>query len=159
MEKFNQPLHRFLLEQNYTPLSLLESPARLFTTQGTINNQNMLFIVDTGASDTCLDIQSATQKLNLVASELNDKVIGFGATDGARSISFLEKIALGDFAIADFAISVIDLSNINMALHSLGFSPIDGIIGADILAKYNALISYENKYLYLKKNTPEITLS
>lgn len=117
----------------------------------------MLFIIDTGASDTCLDIQSATQKLGLVASEINDKVIGFGASEGTRGISFLEKIEIGDFVIADFAISVIDLSNINQALNSLGFSPIDGIIGSDILAKYAALISYENKCLYLKKS-PEIIL-
>ena len=149
---FNQSLHHFLLQQNYTPVSLQQTPTRHFATYGTINNQSMLFIIDTGASHSCLDQQSATEKLHLVPSEIDhDKVIGFGTNEGIRSLSFLETITLGEFLISEFAISVIDLSNINQALTVFDFPPIDGIIGADILAQYNALISYENECMYLRK--------
>jgi hypothetical protein len=84
---FNQSLHHFLLQQNYTPVSLQQTPTRHFATYGTINNQSMLFIIDTGASHSCLDQQSATQKLHLVPSEIDhDKVIGFGTNEGIRSL-------------------------------------------------------------------------
>lgn len=149
---FNQSLHHFLLQQNYTPVLLQQTPTQHFATYGTINNQSMLFIIDTGASHSCLDQQSATEKLHLVSSEIDDdKVIGFGTNEGTRSLSFLETITLGEFLITQFAISVIDISNINQALAVFDFLPIDGIIGADILAQYNALICYENKCMYLRK--------
>jgi len=46
---------------------------------------------------------------------------------------------------------VIDLMHINMALTEHKTQPINGIIGADVLQKYGAIINYKDKTLYLKR--------
>jgi hypothetical protein len=43
-----------------------------------------------------------------------------------------------------------DLSHVNEALSQQKIKPVDGIIGADVLLKGNAIIDYPNQYLYLK---------
>jgi hypothetical protein len=43
-----------------------------------------------------------------------------------------------------------DLSYVNEALSQQKIKPVDGIIGADVLLKGNAIIDYPNQYLYLQ---------
>jgi hypothetical protein len=43
-----------------------------------------------------------------------------------------------------------DMNHINNALSQKKVSPIDGILGADILKKSKAVIDYESNKLYLK---------
>ena len=47
---------------------------------------------------------------------------------------------------------MIDLSHVNEALESHGALPVQGIIGYDILQMGKAVIDYDKKILYLKKN-------
>jgi hypothetical protein len=42
-----------------------------------------------------------------------------------------------------------DLSHVNEALSQQKIKPVDGIIGADVLLKGNAIIDYPNLCLYL----------
>ena len=44
-----------------------------------------------------------------------------------------------------------NLDHVNSAFESMGLEKVDGVIGADILTNYNAIIDYKNLTLYLKK--------
>jgi hypothetical protein len=59
-------------------------------------------------------------------------------------------IQIGDWKKNQVPIALIDLSYVNDAFDSIDASPVDGILGADILKKGNAIIDYEKRYLYLK---------
>jgi len=48
-------------------------------------------------------------------------------------------------------IVLFDLNHVNEALASQNASPVDGIIGADVLKKSRAIIDYHKKTLYLKE--------
>ena len=59
-------------------------------------------------------------------------------------------IKIGKWKKDKIALILFNLTHINTALTSHNASPVDGIIGADILKKGCAIIDYEKKYLYLK---------
>ena len=45
---------------------------------------------------------------------------------------------------------MLDLSHVNQSYEQIGLKPIDGVLGSDVLLKYNAVIDYEKKILKLK---------
>ena len=64
-------------------------------------------------------------------------------------VSKNNSVNIGGWACKRFPLALIDFSNINDVFESIETSPVDGIIGADILKKGSAIIDYEKKYLYL----------
>ena len=60
------------------------------------------------------------------------------------------KIQLGRWYDRRFHLVVFNMIHVNEALKQYKTKPVDGIIGADILLKGEAIIDYSNHYLYLK---------
>ncbi len=60
------------------------------------------------------------------------------------------KIKIGKWETNKVILVLFNLTHVNTALINHKSKPVDGIIGADILKKSNAVIDYEKKYLYLK---------
>jgi hypothetical protein len=66
-------------------------------------------------------------------------------------ISSKNNIEINQWKYKNFSIVLLDLTHVNTALTEHHAEAVDGIIGADILEKGNAIINYEKKCLYLKK--------
>lgn len=149
VEKKEMSLQDFLLEDGYTKIKLHLTKTNHFEIKATINNIRGTFILDTGASNSCVDFD-ATENFNLEVTETDIKAAGAGAVDMDTQISRKNKVKIGKWKHKKVALILFNLSHVNTALKNHDANPVDGIIGADILKKGKAVIDYDKKYLYLK---------
>jgi predicted aspartyl protease len=144
-----QSLNQFLLEKGYTKVKLKLAKTNHFELKATINGVKGLFILDTGASSSCVGFE-AIDTFKLVAEASLIKAAGAGATDMETQVSKKNNLKIGSWKKTNVALILFNLTHVNTALINHKSRPVDGIIGADILKKAKAIIDYENKYLYLK---------
>ena len=144
-----ETLQEFLLNKGYTKIKLHLTKTNHFEIIATINGERGLFILDTGASSSCVGFE-AIDTFNLKAKDSDIKAAGAGATDMLTQISNSNKLKIGQWEKNKVALILFNLSHVNTALTNHNSKPVDGIIGADVLKKGKAVIDYEKKYLYLK---------
>ncbi len=142
-------LKSFLNSKKYTRVKLKLTKTNHFEIKASINGIKGLFILDTGASSSCIGFESASF-FNLKVKNSNVKAAGAGATDMLTKISKNNTIKIGRFKVDKMNLVLFDLTHVNTALLNHGGKPVDGIIGADVLKKTKAIIDYETKHLYLK---------
>lgn len=144
-----QSLEMFLTEKNYTKVKLHLTKTNHFEIKASINGHKGLFILDTGASSSCLGFESIeTFKLNVQDSDII--AAGAGSTNMQTKVSLKNNVKIGKWRSQTMALILFDLTHVNTALANHNAKPVDGIIGADILKKAKAIIDYEKKHLYLK---------
>lgn len=115
-----------------------------------INGLPGRFILDTGASSTCVGLEQADRfQLDSEVSEV--LAAGAGASDLATRISEKNRICLGKWEDKEAQIVILDLVHVNQALLLHEAEEVDGIIGADLLETGRAVIDYHKKVLYLRK--------
>ncbi len=115
-----------------------------------INGITGRFILDTGASNTCVGFDKM-EFFNLSSKESKIKAAGAGATNMETLISTKNRIEIGDWQNDKLKIVLFDLVHVNEALTAHKALPVDGIIGADILKKTKAIIDYKKRCVYLSK--------
>ena len=144
-----EDLQDFLINKGYIKIKLRLTKTNHFEIKVTLNGVKGLFILDTGASNSCVGFEAAeTFKLRVKDSEI--KAAGAGATDMSTQISKKNKLKIGRWKKDKIALILFNLTHVNTALISHNARPVDGIIGADVLKKAKAIIDYEKKHLYLK---------
>ena len=114
-----------------------------------INYALGIFIVDTGASNSCINYFSAS-KFNIEFEASNEKASS--ATDEINEIFNSKKntLKIGNFQKNDFDVVLFDMTFINNSLKEKGVSEVDGIIGGDILNELNVCINYKKKEINLE---------
>ncbi len=142
-------LQEFLLKKGYTKIKLHLTKTNHFEIKATINGKKGLFILDTGASSSCVGFE-AIERFELNAEDSKIKAAGAGAIDMDTKTSKENKIKIGKWSHNKAILVLFNLTHVNTALVNHNSKPVDGIIGADILKKGKAIIDYEKKYLYLK---------
>jgi len=145
-----QSLDQFLIEKGYTKVKLKLTKTNHFEIKATINGVKGLFILDTGASSSCVGFD-AINNFNLDTEDSLVKAAGAGATDIETMVSKKNNLKIGSWKEKNVALILFNLIHVNTALINHKSKPVDGIIGADILKKGKAVIDYEKKYLYLKE--------
>lgn len=142
-------LKKFLEKKNFIRIPLSLTVTNHFEINARINAIEGRFIVDTGASNTCIGMDRIKHfKLTPKASKI--KAAGAGATNMETLISKKNTVQIRDYTFKKLKIVLFDLKHVNEALIIHNAEPVDGIIGADILKKSRAIIDYDKKYLYLK---------
>lgn len=118
--------------------------------EGLINNKPARFVVDTGASRTVFD---KDRILNYIDNpEFNEKEgisAGIGGTDISSFIFNIEELSFGNLKINDYQAVAMDLSNVNNSYAMLKLPPVDGVLGGDLMKKYQAVINYKLKKMRL----------
>lgn len=142
-------LKDFLVEKGYTRVKLKLTKTNHFEMKASINGTKGLFILDTGASSSCVGFE-AIDTFKLKAKDSEIKAAGAGAIDMLTQISKRNELKIGKWKKKRVALILFNLTHVNTALTSHNAQPVDGIIGADILKKSKAIIDYEKKFLYLK---------
>ena len=114
-----------------------------------VNNKSGKFLVDTGASNSCINYLSAS-KFDIEFEVSNEKASS--ATDEINEIFYSKKniLKIGDFQKKDFDLVLFDMTFINNSLKEKGVSELDGIIGSDILNVLKACINYKTKEIILE---------
>ncbi|MBM1105927.1 clan AA aspartic protease [Aurantibacter crassamenti] len=142
-------LKKLLKKKKYVQVPLELTATNHFELKATLNGITGRFILDTGASNTCV----GTDKLEffkLTSKDSEIKAAGAGATDMETQISTKNKFNIGKWKKKKTKIVLFDLVHVNEALTMHNAKPVDGIIGADILIDTNAIIDYKSKILYLR---------
>lgn len=142
-------LRKFLENKNYIRVPLVLTATNHFEIRAKINGQAGRFIVDTGASNTCVSFDKI-EYFNLITKESKVKAAGAGATNMATLISSKNKLEIGSWSKNKLKIVLFDLVHVNEALLAHKALPVDGIIGADVLRKGKAIIDYNKESLYLR---------
>ena len=121
--------------------------------KGKIEKVPVHLVIDTGASHSCFDL-NFIRSLNRDAdiSDNDGMNVGVGSSDFESKITIIQNFKIGSLHIKEYKVVLIDLENINMAYRSIKLPEVQGIIGGDFLAKYNAVINYHEKNLTLWKN-------
>jgi predicted aspartyl protease len=139
-----------LKKENYKKIKFKVSKTQHLLIKAKVNGVKGNFILDTGASSSCVGFESVELFL-LEAKKSKTKASGAGATGMFTQISVGNKLQLGNWKNAGFDLVIFDLSHVNEALIAYKAKPVHGIIGADILMKGKGIIDYYNHCLYLLK--------
>lgn len=142
-------LKKLLKKKNYTYVPLVLTATNHFEIIAKINGISGRFILDTGASNTCVGFDKI-EFFNLTSKESKIKAAGAGATNMETLISTKNEITIGSWKKNKLKIVLFDLVHVNEALTAHKALPVDGIIGADILKKAKAIIDYDKSCVYLK---------
>jgi predicted aspartyl protease len=116
-----------------------------------INGKNARLIIDTGASKTVLDRTRVSKYVKETDFKNHDKLSsGLGTNTMESQTTSIKKIKIGDVEIHNYTTVLLDLSHVNSSYEQIGLSPVEGVLGSDILLRYKAVIDYEKKVLRLK---------
>jgi predicted aspartyl protease len=143
-------LKKFLKKKSYIEVPLVLTDTNHFEISAKINGVMGRFILDTGASNTCVGFDKI-EFFKLTSKESKVKAAGAGATNMETLISTKNKIEIGDWKKKKLKIVLFDLVHVNEALITHKALPVDGIIGADILRRAKAVIDYNKSCVYLKQ--------
>lgn len=142
-------LKKFLQKQKYVSVPLVLTATNHFEIVAKINGVAGRFILDTGASNTCIGFDKIENfKLTSEATEI--KAAGAGATNMETLIAQKNTIEIGKWKKKKLKIVLFDLVHVNEALTAHEALPVDGIIGADVLKKSKAIIDYNKNKVYLR---------
>ncbi len=142
-------LRQVLLKKKFKRIKLQRTITNHLELDASINGVKGRFILDTGASSSCVDFE-AVKRFKLLAEDSDVKAAGAGATDMLTQLSSKNHIIIGHWSYKKLAIVLFDMIHVNNALIAHNAEPVDGIIGADILKKGKAVIDYKGMCLYLK---------
>jgi hypothetical protein len=118
---------------------------------GFINGNLANILIDTGASQTVLDMNRVQLFTNQQQFEKAEKLSkGLGTNSMAGYKFSINQFVLGDLVIEDYDVVSLDLSHINASYEDLGLTPIDMVLGGDFLMHYSANIQYSSAELWLK---------
>jgi len=141
-------LDKFLRNKNYMPVQLAVIPSGHHLVSVKLNGKKGLFILDTGASNTCID-EAKASFFKLKLKDTDHKATGAGTTEIDIRLAKKNKLKIGDWKLKKLPVVVMDLSHINQAL-SMFEVEVDGIIGADVLRAGKGVIQFDKERLYLK---------
>lgn len=134
------------------PIRLLNIEGDGFHLQVTIkiNGKTANAILDTGASKTVFDKERIALFLKKEKIAEHERLsTGLGTTTMQSQQVTLNKISIGKLEIIEYNGVVLDLSHVNQTYKLIGLKPIDGVLGSDLLEKYEAVINYKKKILEL----------
>ncbi|KQO34369.1 acid protease [Flavobacterium sp. Leaf82] len=142
-------LHEVLKKEKYKKIKFKVTRTQHLLIKAKINGVSGNFILDTGASNSCMGFESI-ERFELNAKKSKTKASGAGGSGMKTQISSNNFLQLGSWKNLDFSLVIFDLSHVNEALEAYKAKPVHGIIGADVLLEGKAIIDYYNHYLYLK---------
>lgn len=146
-----EDLQKVLKKEKYKKIKFKIIKTQHLLIKAKINDVSGNFILDTGASNSCVGFESI-ERFKLTTKNSKTKAAGAGGTGMETQISKHNSLQIGSWKNHDFGIVIFDLSHVNEALQQYKTKPVHGIIGADVLMEGKGIIDYYNHYLYLKQN-------
>jgi len=138
-----------LKKEKYKKIKFKVSKTQHLLIKAKINGVKGNFILDTGASNSCIGFESV-ELFQLQANDSKTQASGAGATGMFTQIATGNTLQMNRWKYKNFDLVVFDLSHVNEALIAYKAQPVHGIIGADILMKGKGIIDYYNNCLYLR---------
>ena len=144
-----EDLQDFLKGKKYKKIKFTVLKTQHLLIKGKINGVKGNFILDTGASNSCVGLEGI-EKFQLNTEISDTKAAGAGATGMETQLSKSNLAQLNRWKFDSLNLVIFDMFHVNLALKQYKMKPVDGIIGADVLLQGKGIIDYYNHYLYLK---------
>ena len=141
-------LYTNLKSKGYKKIKFRISKTNHLIVKAKINGIDWNFILDTGASSSCVDFNDI-EHFQLTAEDSTTKAAGAGAVGMDTQMSSDNLLQLGKWKTNELNLVIFDLSHVNLALEQYKAKKVHGIIGADILIKGKGIIDYSEEYFYL----------
>jgi len=142
-------LYEILKKEKYKKIRFKVTKTQHLLLKASINGVKGNFILDTGASNSCVGFESI-ELFQLTAGTSKTKAAGAGATGMLTQLAKSNQLQIGAWKNKNFHLVIFDLSHVNQALTDHKAKPVQGIIGADVLLEGKAIIDYYNHCLYLR---------
>ena len=142
-------LYQLLRPKGYTRVRLQTLPTNHYVLIATLNGVEGRFILDTGASTTCVSAE-LTAHFHLNAKPSEEKASSASTNEIDTEVAHHNELVIGSWSSKRRSVVLFDMQAVNHALQKLDIKSVDGIIGADILQSTKAVIDYQNDWLYLK---------
>lgn len=140
---------RNLLEgQNFQRIPLKKLSTGHYKLEMRVNHKRGDFIVDTGASTSCIGISSAAH-FHLQPQASDVKAAGAGAINMKTSVALNIPLEISSLPIKSQDFVLFDLTHVNAALAQVDEKPVQGILGADLLKHLRAVIDYGRNCVYV----------
>lgn len=142
-------LRRLLETNGFHRIPLKKLSSGHYKLAAKINNIAGEFILDTGASTSCIGFDSI--EYFFLKNEKSDiKAAGAGAVNMKTELARKNHISIACWQSKNMDFVLFDLSHVNEALAEVKEGPIHGIIGADFLKATRAVIDYGRNCVYVK---------
>ena len=146
-------LMAFLEEKGYVAIPINRRPTGHLYINTEINGIPASLILDTGAGGTVFGIRRV-EEFQLGVDASNVTIVGVGGYFTAAAAT-IPGFRMADFYVESLEVHLLCLYFFNYIFRREGFTVMDGIIGADVLKRYRAIIDYGNLMLYLKRDWEE----
>ena len=143
-----ETINKFLKNKGYCSVNLIFLKTKHYLIKAKINGINGEFILDSGASNSCVCIS----KENKFKLESKKSKISASSATSEMSNTNISKKNLVSISKYENTIDLVtfDMSHINKTFNEKEIKSVDGIIGADVLKKSKAILDYKSNKLYLK---------
>ena len=141
-------LNKFLKNKGYYSVNLIFLKTKHYLIEANINGINGKFILDSGASNSCVCI---TKENKFKLETKKSKISASSATSEISETSISKKnlVSIGKYENT-IDLVTFDMSHINETFNEKEIESVDGIIGADVLKKSKGVLDYKSNKLYLK---------
>ncbi len=143
-------LSSFLRQKGYVRIPLTKTQSGHYICTGLLNGISGTFIVDTGASHTCVSLEKEAH-FALTSTDAEQQAASASSTDMHTRQSNGNHLQLGAWEQHKLELILFDMTAVNSALAKFGETPVEGILGADVLHAAKAVLDYRRSGLYLKK--------
>lgn len=141
-------LNKFLINKGYSSVKLIFLKTKHYLIECKVNGVEGKFILDSGASNSCV-CNSLEKKFKLETKENTIKASSATSEMTNTNLSKKNEIQIGKWS-DKLNLITFDMNHINKTLSEKGIDYIDGIIGADVLKKSNAILNYKSNKIYFK---------
>ncbi len=142
-------LRNFLEAEGFYRIRLKKIASGHYKLSAKINGILGEFILDTGASTSCVGFVNADHFI-LKSEDSKVTAAGAGAINMETKVARKNTFSIGKWSIDKMDFILFDLSHVNEALLQTKESEIHGIIGADFLKLRRGVIDYGRNCLYIK---------
>jgi predicted aspartyl protease len=149
-KKANLTTLRNILEgDNFYRIRLKKLASGHYKLSAKINGIMGEFILDTGASTSCIGFVS-TDRFMLKSEDSEITASGAGAINMETKVTRKNSFSIGRWKVDKMDFILFDLSHVNEALLQAKETEIHGIIGADFLKQRRGVIDYGRNCLYIR---------
>ncbi len=142
-------LRELLEEKGFYRIPLKKIKSGHYKFSAKINNIKGDFILDTGASTSCIGFDQISH-FNLKNEVSKIKAAGAGAINMKTEIAKNNTLTIKSWSFLKIDFVLFDLSHVNEALGQVDEKSVHGIIGADLLKQTRAVIDYGRNCFYVK---------